>query len=211
MSTTISSYRSSNSRRLRQIATRSQENTNDGDAESTDKIDNLNRARMDEYSSPQESTPDTSSFSPASPTTSNREKQSSYSDLPVMMFFQHLFERFFTKRRRGRKRGGATRKMKSNGYQTRDEEEKPQGAGTRNLSSLSSIPTNEHEMFSMLHSKARSKKPPRLPGESGGGQSTIRRRNIQASRGKRTHVRSMTPPMIIITDRRTDEHQILFS
>ena len=211
MSTTISSYRSSNSRRLRQIAMRSQDNINDGEAETTHNIENRARGRLDEYSSPQESAPATSTFGPTPSTTPKRGKHSSSSDLPVMMFLRHLFERCFTKRRRGRKRGGATRKMKNNGYQTQEEEGKPQGAGTRNLNSLSSIPTNEHEMFSMLHSKARSKKTPRLPGESGSGQSTIRHRNIQASRRGRTHVRSMTPPMIIITDSRTDEHQILFS
>ena len=200
MSTTISSYRSSNSRRLRQIAMRSQDNANDDEADASHNIESSSRGRLNDYSAPQET-----------PSSKQSTSSSSSSDLPVMMFLRHLFERYFTKRRRGRKKGKATRKMKNNDYQTQDDEGKAEGVGTRNLCSLSSIPTNEHEMFNMLHSKARSKKPPRLPGESGSGQSTISHRNMQASRGRRTHVRSMTPPMIIITDRRTDEHQILFS
>lgn len=198
MSTTISSYRSSNSRRLRQIAMRSQDKSNDDEAEAAHNLENSSRGPLNEYSAPQESK------------SSKQSTSSSSSDYPVVMFLRHFIERYFTKRGKGKKRGKATRQMKNNDNKTQDDEGNAQGSGTRNLCSLSSIPTNEHEMFSMLHSKARSKKSPRLSRESVSGQVTIRHRNMQASRGRRTQVRSMTPPMIIITDRRTQEHQTYF-
>jgi len=93
----------------------------------------------------------------------------SESSSPVMVYFRKMFLRCFTTRRKKRPRGVATRKMKSNNYQARDENDCGKGScngngnphGSTNpqrKTYASSIPTNEHEMFFALHSKSKPKR-----------------------------------------------------
>ena len=202
MNPTLSSYRSSTSRRMRSIM-RGKDNVAESKASTTHNIERTSRSN--EYSALTPSASSKSASPPSNPERSRKESPSS----PVMVFFRILFERCFTKRRRRRTRGTATRKMKNNNYQTRDDEGNVHGSGPRNTKGYSSIPTNEHEMFSMLHSKARSKTQ-RLPSNSNSGQFTIRHRNTSASSGRRTHVPSISPPIIII-EHRTEAQQLLLS
>jgi len=183
---------------------RSKDKASDNEAAAASATHNLKRSRSKAYSSQE---PAASSKPASPPATSERGKKDS-SDAPVMVFFRILFERCFTKRRRRRTRGTATRKMKNNNYQTRDDEGNVHGPGSRNTKGYSSIPTNEHEMFTMLHSKARSKTQ-RLPSNSSSGQFTIRHRPPQSS-SRRSHERSISPPMIII-EHRTEAQQLLLS
>jgi len=176
----------------------------DSENEAAAATHNIERSRSKEYSAQE---PAASSKPALPPAASERGKKNS-SESPVMVFFRILFERCFTKRRRRRTRGTATRKMKNNNYQTRDDEGNVHGSGPRSSKGYSSIPTNEHEMFTMLHSKARSKTK-RLPSNSSSGEFTIRHRHPQSS-GGRSHTRSISPPVIIIEHRTEAQELLLF-
>jgi len=182
-----SSYRSSNSvsLRLRRILRNQQElstptssatmNTNATD-ETTDAHETDVRSRG--YSHDYSASGKSSSASVASSTTGEQQQRKqkqklsnlfSESSSPGMVYFRTLFLRCFTTRRKKRMRGLATRKMKNNNYQTRDDNDcgnvNVNGNGNLHGSAnpqrktyASSIPTNEHEMFFALHSKSKSKR-----------------------------------------------------
>lgn len=211
MNPTITAYRSSKSRRMRQVM-RDHEPSDkkSAAAHNTEKMSRKRACSKDYSASEKSASGNSASASTPSATTSERlQQKESTSESPLMLFFRIIFERCFTTRRRKRNRGVATRKMKSNNYQTRDDHGKIHGSGSRNINGYSSIPTNEHEMFTMLHSKSRAKTQ-RLSGDSKDGQFTIRYRNT-ASRETNSPVRSISPPLIIIEHRNKEKEELHLS
>ncbi len=164
MSLSIASYRSSgsSSRRLRRILRSQEHDSVENQTVEAHNLDSRPRVHSHDYSNCEkpDSIKSASATKPPS-VKSERFQKESDSESPMMVFFRILFERCFTKRRKRRSRGMATRKMKNNNYQTRDDFEKKTvtGSGTSRSSAYSSIPTNEHEMFSMLHSKRHHRTP----------------------------------------------------
>jgi len=199
-----SSYRSSASTsRLLRRKLRGQE---DGATDTTTDVNTIN-SRSRGYSH-DHSTSGKSSVSSFSTSTASERRQksppSSYSDSPVMVFLRSLLTRCFTKRRKRRKRGLATRKMKNNNYQTRDDDGNVQGA-TNSRNSFASIPTNEHEMFFQLHSKSKNSKPltgPPSPRLSYGRESII-------LNGAKPPARSVIPDYLIIEQKSEDQSYLL--
>jgi len=89
-------------------------------------------------------------------TSSKRKLRQSYSSEPPMVtFFRMIFLRWFTTRRKKRKRREASRNMKNSNYKTRDDCGKTDGSPSPK--NYSSIPTNAQEMFLQLHSHSKSK------------------------------------------------------
>lgn len=208
MNPTISAYRTSKSRRMRQVMR--DHGPTDKKTTAAHKTEKMSKACSNDYSASEKSASGKSaSGSTPSATSSERLQKESTSESPLMLFFRIIFERCFTTRRRKRSRGVATRKMKNNNYQTRDDHGKIHGSGSRSINGYSSIPTNEHEMFTMLHSKSRPRTQ-RLSGDSNDGQFTIRYRNT-SSRETKPPVRSISPPLIIIEHRSKGKEQLLLS
>eukprot|EP00531_Pseudo-nitzschia_arenysensis_P011323 CAMPEP_0116125620 /NCGR_PEP_ID=MMETSP0329-20121206/5906_1 /TAXON_ID=697910 /ORGANISM="Pseudo-nitzschia arenysensis, Strain B593" /LENGTH=212 /DNA_ID=CAMNT_0003619669 /DNA_START=201 /DNA_END=839 /DNA_ORIENTATION=- len=187
MSQTISSYRSSSSStRLRRLLRSQDQEVEENTTDMSHNIENRSRVRSRDYSAASEK--------PASNKSSSKPsvKSKKESESPVMVFFRILFERCFTTRRKKRSRGMATRKMKNNNYQTRDDYDKKEGA--KMSRGYSSIPTNEQEMFSMLHSRSRA-----------------RQRNSGSSRDSPNHRRNNSGITLSLTSSDTLPPAISFS
>ncbi len=213
MSQTISSYRSASSStsRLRRLLRSQDQDVEETTTDMSHNIDNRSRVRSRDYS-PASKKPASNKSSPKPSVKSKKDSES-----PVMIFFRILFERCFTTRRKKRSRGMATRKMKNNNYQTSDDYEKKEGAKTSR--GYSSIPTNEQEMFSMLHSRSRARQ--RNSGSS--RDSPNHRRNnsgitlSMTSSDTLPPAISISPPLLIIepiehqSTREQQPQQILFS
>jgi len=217
----ISSYRSSasSSHRLRRIVRGQEDGSTDSKtAAAHNNIESRSRSCSHDFSVSEISAASVKSASaPKSSAPSERlqqkqkESKQKPSESPVRAFFRIMFERCFSTRRRKRSRGTATRKMKSDNYQTRDDQGKIHGAKNARERPSTNVPSNEHEMFTMLHSKARAKSQ-RLSGNSSDGQITIRHRNNRDSRRtkqKQPPVRSISPPVIVIEHRRTGDQLLL--
>jgi len=108
---------------------------------------------------------------------SKRKLRQSYSSEPPMVtFFRMIFLRWFTTRRKKRKRGAASRKMKNSNFKTRDDCGKTDGSPSPKKN-YSSIPTNAQEMFFQLHSHSKSKSSRNVNAQA---LSSNRNTNVQA-------------------------------
>ena len=223
----MSSYRSSasSSHRLRRIVRGQEDGSTDSKtATAHNNIESRSRNCSHDFSVSEISAASVKSASaPKSSAPSERlqqkqkESKQKPSESPVRAFFRIMFERCFSTRRRKRSRGTATRKMKSDNYQTnyqtRDDQGMIHGAKNARERPSTNVPSNEHEMFTMLHSKARAKSQ-RLSGNSSDGQITIRHRKNRDSRRtkqkqKQPPVRSISPPVIVIEHRRMGDQLLL--
>jgi len=203
MSLSIASYRSSgsSSRRLRRILRSQEHDSVENQTAEAHNLDSRSRVHSHDFSNCEK--PDSATKPPS--VKSKRFQKESDSESPVMIFFRILFERCFTKRRKRRSRGMATRKMKNNNYQTRDDFDKKAvtGSGTSRSSTYSAIPTNEHEMFSMLHSKRHHRTPSGCSTQS--PTHTHRRNN--------SGVTTALPPALLVIEQplyHSKEHQQIF-
>lgn len=200
-----SSYRTSASTsRLLRRTLRGQEG---GASDTTTDVPTIN-SRSRGYSHDQSTSGKSSVSSFSSSTASERRQKSpsSYSDSIVMVFLRSLFTRCFTKRRKRRKRGLATRKMKNNNYQTRDDYGNVHGANPKN--SYASIPTNEHEMFFQLHSK--SKRPQNAKPLTGPPSPRLYARERINLNEAKPPARSIIPHLLII-EQRSEGQPLLLS
>jgi len=232
MCPSTSSYRmstsSSPSRSLRRSLRKQDfgDSVNKTTAGSYDNSDIRSRGHSDEYSASAKSS--SVSSSATAPKRLSRELDAKS---PVMVFFRTLFIRFLTTRRKRRSRGLATRKMKNNNYQTRDDHGNVQGDANLQSKSFTSIPTDEHEMFTVLHSKSKrslmqQQQQQLLSNSSSHSQASIRRRHNRTLSSSSTHshhrprsarrnadkppVEVIGPPLLVI-EHRNDGQPILLS
>lgn len=210
MSLSIASYRSSgsSSRGLRRILRSQEQDSVENQTAEVHNLDNRSRVYSHDYSHCDKSASNKSASATKPPSVkSKRFQKESDSESPVMIFFRVLFERCFTKRRKRRSRGMTTRKMKNNNYQTRDDFEKKTvtGSSTSRSTAYSSIPTNEHEMFSMLHSKRHHRTPSGCSTQS--PTHTHRRNN--------SGITTMLPPALLVIEQplhhSKEHHQVFLS
>ena len=191
----MSSYRSNaSSTRLRRILRGSDHIPESNRTDETHTIDNRSRMCSHEDSSPPEKPTSDKSAS------KKRSSKDPNSESPVMTFFRILFDRCFTSRRKKRSRKMAMRKMENNTYKKRDQFIKNSGTSSR---IYSTIPTNEQEMFSMLHrSKTRHKSPVPSPYSSlkSNASPKHRRENsgITTSIDALPSAISISPPLFVI-------------